>query len=258
MPLQFWFTRSSTDQWLGVVMLLFVAWMRRPAIPLKTTLLIAVSPLICGICYFVMAYHWGWFYLPVSDDPTLQREFYVTRYIDWIFMVPLTLFTFLSIALTDSGERDRELYRLLLPATGMTVSALLFSAAVQPVLKVPLYFAFLGFSVLLALAVARVFQEQAKAENSHFAMLRRDVRFLAGLWACYSLTILFGSDGTRTLLPSVTTACFETLDFALAVAYAFVALSRVGRTREAEARAKRRDGIIRAGSRDAPALASRR
>lgn len=247
MPLMFWLTRSTADEWLGVVMLLFVAWMRRPAVPVKTALIVAAGPVVCGACYCIMASGHGWLYLPVGDDGTFLREFYVIRYVDWVFIVPITLFALLSITLTDSAERDREWTKLMLPCTGMTVSAVLFAAVWDPVVKTLLYIVFFGFSVLLALAVRRIFREQAAADNAHFKKLRRDVRFLAGLWACYHVTLLLGSDGLRWFLPSVTTANFENLDFALAVAYPFVALSRVGRSGEAEAKAGRHAETLESG-----------
>ena len=149
MPLNFWFARSTGNEWLGVLMLLFVAWMRRPAIPLKTALIVAAGPLICGACYCVMALGSGWYDMPVSDDPRLLREFYLIRYVDWIFIVPIVLFAFLSIALTDSAERDREWRRLVLPCTGMTIAAVLFSSWVDPIVKTILYFVFFGFSIVL-------------------------------------------------------------------------------------------------------------
>lgn len=247
MPMMFWLTRSTADQWLGVLMLLFVVWLRRPAVPTRTALVVAAGPVICGAVYCVLASGHGWISLPVADDPTLLRDFYLVRYLDWIVVVPITLFAVLSIALTDSAERDREWLKLLGPSTGMTVAAALYAFTWDPVIKTLLYLVFFGFSILLALGVGRVFRDQAKADNAHFKKLRRDMRFLAGLWTCYHVTLLLGSDGLRWFLPSVTTANFENLDFALTVAYPFVALSRVGRTKEAEEKARHHAETLESG-----------
>ena len=224
---EIWFWIGVFGMALGAAAILVMGKQRTGA-EQTHTIISGLVPIIAAFSYFAMVTGEGSVVIHLTDGSNGSKNIYFARYVDWLFTTPLLLTGLAMTAMHGIKTRKGVILGLIGSDVLMIVSALFFGITSD------LWTRWMWF-VISCGAFAGVYYGiwvQLKKIN---AMTTPDVQkafkssavFLSVIWFIYPILLGFGTDGTGTLNPDVTTGSITILDLVAKVVFGLASTAAI-------------------------------
>lgn len=211
-----------------------------------------IVPVIAATSYFAMACGAGALEISFAEDPSIVRDFYFARYIDWALTTPILLWALSTTAMHSGHRRKGAVFGLVAADVLMVVTAFFFGFATTPWIKWTWYAISCGAFVAVYYVIwVPLRQENRREREDVQAAFTRKASILSVVWFLYPLVLAAGTDGLQLLSATLTTLLIAVLDVTAKVIYGWMAV----KMRAAVVERDLREGVRGPGPTDAPARA---
>jgi len=220
---QTWLLVGLAGMALGAVAILGTGG-RRTQEEERHVILHGIVPIVAAISYFAMFCGQGVMQVSDVDSPGGVRDFYVARYVDWLFTTPLLLLALSGTAMHSGPRRHGLVFGLVAADVLMITTALFFGLSGTPWIKWTWFAISCGAFLAVYYVIWGPLAEENRRETpSVQAAWRRNAAILSVIWFLYPVVLLLDPEGVRWIGAGLTTALIAVLDLAAKVAYGLLA-----------------------------------
>lgn len=161
------------------------------------------------------------------NDVSGPREFFYARYLDWSITTPLLLLSIGLIALTHLHTRGTLMAGIIGADLYMIVTGLFAGLSSGPAKWMWFIMSCGAFVAVLVLIWGALQKEAAKQPAGYSSLYGKMTGLLTLLWFAYPVVFFIGTEGIRTIPPTVETLIFMLLDVTAKVVFSFILLGAV-------------------------------